>query len=138
MPKLSPLVVFIVLATQGCASDPGSRYVYFPSLAHRASSGDVAVLKEILTKAGTTQPGEQLEELAEILSKTVRTHPAEFLRAQTTDQHCFGVDFMGPDFVDNDPAVRREQELRRKALASVSDASLISTKQRCLAVLAGS
>jgi hypothetical protein len=138
MQRLSPFIVLIALAMQGCVSNPNNNYLYFPDLGHRALSADVAVLREVLAKADTTSPGEQLEELAEILSKAVRPHPAEFLRAQSTDQHCFGVDFMGPAYVDNEPAVRREQELRRKALASVSDPSLASTKQRCLAVLIGS
>ena len=138
MPRLSPLVILIALATQGCVSHPDNYFIYFPGLAHRALSGDVAALHEIVAKADTTAPGEQLEELAEILSKAVRPHPAEFLRAQSTGRYCFGVDFMGPDYVDNDRAVRREQELRRKALASVADPSLASTKQRCLAVLDGS
>jgi hypothetical protein len=138
MQRLSPFIVLIALAMQGCASNPGNSYIYFPDLGHRALSGDVAVLREVLAKADTTSPGEQLEELAEILSKTVRPYPAEFLRAQSTDQYCFGVDFMGPAYVDNEPAARREQELRRKALVSVSDPSLAPATQRCLAVLNGS
>ena len=138
MQRLSPFIVLIALAIQGCVSNPNHNYLYFQDLGHRASSVDVAVLREVLAKADTTPPGEQLEELAEILSKAVRPHPASFLQAQSADQYCFGVDFMGPGYVDNEPAVRREQQLRREALISVSDPSLASTKQRCLAVLSGS
>lgn len=138
MRRLAALIVLLVLAMQGCVSNPGNGYIYFPDLANSALSGDVAALREVLAIADKTSPGEQLEELAEILSKAVRPHPAEFLRAQSTDQFCFGVDFMGPAYVDNEHAVRRELELRRKAVVSVSDPSLESTKQRCLALLNGS
>ena len=138
MQRLSPFIVLIAIAMQGSVSNPSNDYIYFPDLAHRALRGDVAALRDVLAKAGTTPPGEQLEELAEILGKSVRPFPAEFLRAQSNEQYCFGVDFLGPEYVDNEQAGQREEELRRKALVSVADPSLASAKQRCLAVLSGS
>ena len=120
----------------GCASGSSADYLYFPALAQRVLAGDPAAFREVLARAGTTPPGEQLEELAEISSVFVRLSPEEFLRGQAAGSTCFGVSFMGPNYVDNPQAVAGELALRRKALESVSDSGLAPVRQRCLAALA--
>ena len=89
-------------------------------------------------QAESTPPGERLEELAELSSRFVRLAPVEFLRLQAGERGCFGVDFMGPEFVDNPQARAEELAARRKALESATDLSLVAARQRCLEVLAGS
>ena len=131
------LVLFLV-ALAGCATPSHSDYVYFLNLAHGVLAGDARAFHQVLAKAETTPPGEQLEELAELSSRFVRLAPAEFLRGQDTTPNCFGVSFMGPDYVDNPAAVARERTLRRGALESVNDPGLSLVKNRCLSELAGS
>jgi hypothetical protein len=130
-------VALCPVALTGCATDSGN-YLYFPALAQRVLSGDEQAYGELLAKAETTAPGEQLEELAELSSRFVRVAPAAFLRKQRSSSTCFGVSFMGPDYTDNPEAAAKELRIRRKALESVSDPSLVSTQHRCLAELAGS
>ena len=138
MTDFSRVVAILAVALQGCASTRASDYIYFPGLAAIALSGDAQAFRQVLVNAQTSSPGEQLEELAQISSKFVLVNPTEFLLAQSAYQHCFGVDFMGPAFTDNDAARVRERTLRRRALGSVSDSSLSAVKARCLAVLDGS
>ena len=137
MKGFSALVVLVVVL-QGCASSRAAEFIYFPQLARSVLSGDDDAFGEVLFKAETTLPGEQLEELAVISSRFVRLEPAQFLRVQSAHQHCFGVGFMGAAYVDNQAMKQREIVLRRKALESVSDSSLASIKARCLAELDGS
>ena len=122
----------------GCATARSGEYLYFPALADRVLAGDPEAFRQVLARADTTPPGEQLEELAELSSRYVRLAPLEFLRAQASGSTCFGVAFMGPKYVDDPEAVARERNLRRDALESVSDPTLGPVKQRCLAELAGS
>jgi hypothetical protein len=132
--------LFVVLfhaALAGCATNTGD-YLYFPALAQQVLAGDEQAYGELLTKADTTPPGEQLEELAELSSRFVRVAPAAFLRKQRGALTCFGVSFMGPDYTDNPGAVAKERGLRRKALESVNDPDLASVQRRCLIALAGS
>jgi hypothetical protein len=132
--------LFVVLcpaALAGCATNTCD-YLYFPALSQQVLAGDEQAYGELLTKADTTPPGEQLEELAELSSRFVRVAPAAFLRKQRGALTCFGVSFMGPDYTDNPGAVARERGLRRKALESVNDPDLASVQQRCLIALAGS
>jgi hypothetical protein len=136
MKALARFVLFPV-ALAGCATDSGN-YLYFPALAQRVLAGDEQAYGELLAKAETTQPGERLEELAEVSSRFVRVAPAAFLRNQRGSSTCFGVSFMGPDYTDNPESVAKELGLRRNALESVSDPALVSAQQRCLAELAGS
>ena len=121
-----------------CATARSDEYLYFPALAHRVLAGDSQALRQVLIQAETTSPGEQLEELAELSSRYVRLAPSEFLKAQADAPNCFGVDFMGSDYVDNPAAVVRERSRRREALESVRDPALSLVKHRCLAELAGS
>ncbi len=137
MKRFTPLVSLSLVALAGCATG-SSNYLYFPALAQRVLAGDEQAYGELLAKADTTSPGEQLEELAELSSRFVRVAPAAFLREQRGASHCFGVSFMGPDYTDNSEAVAKEIGFRRKALESVNDPALLSTQQRCLAELAGS
>ena len=104
-------------------------------LSARVRSGDAAAFQQVLKLAETTPPGESLENLAEISSHFVLINPTEFLRAQTLGKPCFGVSFMGPDFVDNSAARAHERSLRRAALESVPQSSLAAVKQQCLAEL---
>jgi hypothetical protein len=131
---MKPFAFFLfsfAAAAQASASD----YIYFPELARRAEMGQVKAMRQVLVIAEKTQPGERLEELAEISSKFVKRNPTGFLRAQKQNPSCFGVAFMGADYVDNPSARQREIQLRTSALQSVADASLASTKQRCLNLL---
>jgi hypothetical protein len=133
-----PLFGVLCLAVlAGCATD-SANYLYFPALAQRVLAGDEQAYGELLAKADTTLPGEQLEELAELSSRFVRVAPAAFLRKQRGAPTCFGVSFMGPNYTDNPEAVAKERGLRRKALESVNDLDLASAQQRCLVELAGS
>lgn len=138
MKRLSFVIATIAVALLGCATSRASDYIYFPDLAGQVLSGDAQAFRQVLVQAETTSPGEQLEELAVISNKFVLVNPTEFLRVQSAKQHCFGVDYMGPDFTDNEPARTRERDLRRLALRSVPDSSLSSIKARCLAALDGS
>jgi hypothetical protein len=135
MKGFSSASILIALSVQGCATAPAQHYINFPSLAQRVLSGDENALREVLAKARTTQPGEQLEELAEISSKFVRINPTAFLRVQSTTEGCFGVDFMGLDYVDDQAATLKENALRYNALNGVSDPALNGIKERCLAWL---
>jgi hypothetical protein len=132
--KIVVTAFFLILAS-GCASVGGNRFVYFPDLAKKALAGDAQAFRQVLAQADATAPGERLEELAEIASRFTRISPKEFLRAESDGPHCFGVSFLGPDYVDNAGASKRELDLRRTALQSVDDASLLNVKQRCLAEL---
>lgn len=135
MKALTLAVAGLALVCGGACAKPVD-YMYFPDQAQRVLSGDPTAFREVLAKAETTPPGERLEELAEISSRYVRLSPEEFLRGQASGSGCFGVAFMGPDYVDNPQAVAGELALRRKALASVSDPELAPVRQRCLAALA--
>ena len=104
-------------------------------LSARVDSGDVAAFRQVMALAETTQPGDSLEHLAEIASHFVRANPSEFLRAQALGRPCFGVSFMGPAFVDNPSARALERLLRRAALESVTQSSLVAVRQQCLAEL---
>ena len=116
----------------GCASTPS---VYFPELSQRASAGDPGALRSALTLAGTTPPGERLEDLADISSRFVRKDPENYLRVQSEFSSCYGVNFLGSDFVDDEPARLEEIRLRRVALESVTISALQPTRQVCLALL---
>ena len=131
-------VLFAALALAGCASAPANDAIYFPELAARVRVHEPAALEQVLALSVTTSPGEQLEELAELAAAYVRPAPAVFLRSQLSQQKCFGVSFLGPDFVDNSLARTQEHAARRQALASVTDSALVEVKARCLAELAGS
>ena len=133
MKKLPHLTVALVLTA--CMSSPGSSYVFFPELATEVHAGDPAALEKVLTLADSTLPGAQLEELAQLASHYVRRSPVAFLRAQAPRAGCFGVDFMGDDYVDDSPARNRERTLRRAALEKVNEQDLAGVKARCLAEL---
>jgi hypothetical protein len=131
--KKSALI--LVLALGGCATSNG--YLYFPDLADRVLAGDEHAFRQVLALAADTPPGERLEELAELSSRFVRLSPSGFLRAQAASSTCFGVSFMGPDYVDNPSAEAQERKLRIAALESVSDPELLPAQERCLNDLAG-
>jgi hypothetical protein len=128
----------LAVALAGCASAPAIEAVHFPELAARVAFGDPAALDQALALSVTTPPGEQLEELAELAATYVRPKPALFLKAQLSGPGCFGVSFLGPDFVDNPGARAQELAARRQAVSSVADTALAEVKARCLAELAGS
>lgn len=107
-------------------------------LSARVDAGDAAAFREVQALAMATQPGEALEDLAKISGHFVRANPVEFLRAQTLGKPCFGVSFMGGEFVDDPKARMHERALRRAALESVTQSPLAEVKQQCLAELAGS
>jgi hypothetical protein len=138
MDALRRLACICLVAFAGCATTEPSDYVYFPGLAKGVLAGDASAFEQVLAKSNVTPPGEQLEELAELSSRFVRIQPREFLRVQSSASTCFGVAFMGPEYVDDPVARTREQDLRRKALESVFDPALASIKLRCLGELAGS
>jgi hypothetical protein len=106
-------------------------------LSSQVESGDSAAFRRVLALAETTPPGANLEDLAEISSHFVTINPNQFLRAQSHYKHCFGVEFMGADYVDNDTKREREVFRRRTALQSIKDPSLSSIRQICLARLGG-
>ena len=112
--------------------------LYFPDLEKRVQAGDASALREVLDKSATTLPGEQLEELASLTSLYVRRAPRDFLQAQADRPGCFGVNFLGVDYVDNPESRVRELAARRKALNSVGDEKLANVKARCIGELAGS
>ena len=112
--------------------------LYFPDLEKRVQAGDASALREVLAKAVTTSPGEQLEDLAWLSSLYVRRDPRAFLQAQAEGPGCFGVNFLGVDYVDNSKARAKELSERRKSLMSVSDRKLETVKARCISELAGS
>jgi hypothetical protein len=126
------------IALAACTSSGTAQYVYFPELAARVQAGDTDALEELLVLADATSPGARLEELARLVSLFVRPSPSAFLRAQASRQDCFGVDFLGDAYVDNNLARSRELEQRRQALARVTDADLVAVKARCLAKLSRS
>ena len=112
--------------------------LYFTELEKRVQAGDASALREVLAKAVTTSPGEQLEDLAWLSSLYVRRDPRAFLQAQAEGPGCFGVNFLGVDYVDNSKARAKELAERRKSLMSVSDRKLETVKARCISELAGS
>jgi hypothetical protein len=123
-------------ASVAALSDSGAdRYIYFPKLADRVLSGDLKAFREVLELSESTLPGERLEELAEISSRFVRIAPADFLHGQSGSPTCFGVSFMGPGYVDDMAAKKKERALRRAALEAVSDPSLADVKRVCLSRL---
>jgi hypothetical protein len=132
------LPALLALALAGCASAPATEAIYFPELAARVASEEPAALDQVLALSASTPPGEQLEELAELAATYVRPKPALFLKAQLSKPGCFGVSFLGPNFVDNPGAQAQELAARRQALLSVSDTGLAAVRARCLAELAGS
>ena len=126
------------LALSACASSADQRWLYFPELAARAATFDLDALNEILALSRTTSPGEQREELAQLAASYVTPRAPVFLQAQADQEYCFGVSFLGPRFVDNQPAREAELLARRNALASVNDPKLADVRDRCLASLSGS
>ncbi|HSD16602.1 MAG TPA: hypothetical protein VLC71_04985 [Thermomonas sp.] len=112
--------------------------LYFPDLERRIQAGDSSALREVLAKAVTTSPGEQLEDLAWLSSLYVKRDPRAFLLAQADGPGCFGVSFLGVDYVDKPKARAKELAERRKSLMSVSDKKLATVKARCIGELAGS
>jgi hypothetical protein len=128
----------LLLALGGRTSSPLATSLYFPELASRARALEPAAMEQILALSGTTPPGERLEELAEMAAAYVRPAPAVFLRAQGAGPGCFGVSFLGPNFVDNPRAREEELAARQQALASIAAPDLAGAKARCLAELAGS
>jgi hypothetical protein len=135
MERIPLLLIMIVLTLLGCATSQGCDYIYFKDLAQKTLSGNAAAFREVLTKAETTPPGEQLEELAEISSKFVLIDPVGFLRTQSAYKECFGVDFLGPDYVDNFQAAREEYDRRYNALESVTDPALAVVRDRCISTI---
>jgi hypothetical protein len=125
-------IAIVMTLLSGCTSTGRSDFVYFPDLADKVLAGDAQAFRQVLAQADVTEPGERLEELSEIASRFVRISPKEFLRGESDEPHCFGVSFLGPDYVDGPAARKREIELRRSALQSVDDPLLLSVKQRCL------
>jgi hypothetical protein len=138
MKKLRALVVLCMLGF--CSTSPASadEYVYFPTLAKEVLAGNSQAFRELLERAKITDPGEQLEELAELSSRFIRLNPVDFLQAQSTAESCFGVSFMGSRYTDDPAAKANERNLRRTALESVTKRSLLNIKQRCLSELAES
>ena len=128
----------LVLTLSACATSTGQRQIYFPELSDQTTRLDTAALREILDLSQTTLPGEQLEELAELASSYVKPRTLEFLQAQPSHEHCFGASFLGPKFTDDTAARKAELLSRRKALAAVSDPTLVSIRDLCLASLPGS
>jgi hypothetical protein len=126
------------MAIVSLATATSEEYLYFPELAKGVLAGDAQSFNKVLNLANETPPGESLEELAELSSRFVRISPIEFLTGQVVSTNCFGVNFMGSDYVDNPGARAKELQLRREALESVNNPELELTKQRCLAELAGS
>ena len=92
-------------------------------------------LDEVLATAAVTPPGERLEELAGMAASYVVPDPVLFLRAQRDGEACFGVDFLGPAYVDDEYGRRRELTARRVALSSVQTPELASVRDRCLGSL---
>ena len=137
---MGPLHIFsfalIGLATcQAASADAWTNKVRL--LSSQVSSGDSAAFRRVLALAETTPPGDNLEDLAEIASRFVTINPKQFLRGQSHYNNCFGVDFMGADYVDNDAKRERELFRRRAALQSIKDPSLLPVRQVCLAKLGG-
>ena len=126
------LGVFLSTALLGCAATPS---VYYPDLSQRAAAGDPNALRSALILVETTPPGERLEDLAQISSRFVRKDPETYLRVQSEFSSCYGVNFLGSDFVDDEPARLREIRLRREALETVTISALQPTRQVCLALL---
>ena len=112
-------------------------YIYYPELADRVLSGDATAFRRVLELSQTILPGEKREELALISSKFVVVNPHSFLTEQSDSPDCFGVDFMGIEFVDNPTAKLAERSKRVSALSGVHQKSLESTKRACLAILGG-
>ena len=135
MERILLLLIITAVALLGCATSQRRDYIYFEDLAQKALSGDVSAFREVLTKAETTSPGEQLEELAEISSKFLLVDPVSFLRTQSAYKDCFGVDFLGPDYVDNFQAARQEYDRRYDALESVNDPALAVVRDRCISTI---
>ncbi len=129
------ICTFFVFPLQVSVAATSNHYIYYPNLAKKVLSDDARSFAQVLAKSEVVPNGAKLEELAEISSKYVRINPTEFLRVQAKYNHCFGVGFMGEDYVDNQSAKVRERKLREIALNSISEKSLVSIKQICLAKL---
>ena len=113
-------------------------FIGFAAPVIASQPSDLQKLQEILRTARNTLPGERLEDLAEQASTYVRRTPNTFLLAQTDQLGCFGVSFLGTDYVDQPAKRSRELAARRSALNSVKDPNLAAAKARCLAELVGS
>jgi len=108
------------------------------TLAQRVRSGEEAALRLALRLTVTTAPGANLEDLHEMLGAAVRPHARRLLialRKTPTVHGCPGVDFLGPEFVDQPERQREETVKRRAALQSVSDPALATVRGKCLATL---
>jgi hypothetical protein len=132
---MKSLVLPLLLVVGACASAPAPRVLYFPELGRRVSDHEAAALDEVLALAAATPPGERLEELAEMAASYVVRDPEAFLRAQRDGEACFGVDFLGPVYVDDDDGRPRQIAARRLALMSVQAPDLASARDRCLGFL---
>jgi hypothetical protein len=108
---------------------------HFEDLRPGIERGSPNAFREVLRLSSLTPPGEKLEDLAELASIFVRANPEAFLRLQGSDASCFGVEFMGPRFVDNFAGKAEEKRLRHVALRSVKDPALAKARRSCLARL---
>lgn len=126
------LALALLVPLAGCASIRSRNYIYYPRLASRVLAGDFEAFREALELASITEPGERMEELAELSGRFVRIDPVGFLRGQQGETDCFGVAFLGPDYVDNERRASAEIRLRRIALESVKDKALQSIRDTCL------
>jgi len=113
-------------------------FIGFAAPAVAGQPSDLQKIQAILRTAQNTLPGGDLEDLAEQVSTYVRRAPNAFLLAQADQPGCFGVEFLGADYIDQPTKRSRELAARRRALNSVTDPNLAATKARCIAALDGS
>ena len=108
------------------------------ALAKRVRSGQESALRLAFRLTDTTARGANLEDLHEMLGAAVRPHARKLLLAlkSTPKVHgCPGVDFLGPEYVDQPARQREETVKRRAALQSVVEPALASERAKCLAAL---
>jgi len=84
--------------------------------------------------------GGLLEELANILGRSIRSEPALFLREVASlrpDEKIleFILSSPGLEYVDRPEAQRYEIEMRRRALAGIKNAELTNIREHCLALM---
>jgi hypothetical protein len=107
-------------------------------LAWQVTAGDVSAYRLAIRIADATEPGESLEELAEMAGRFVRINPGEFLLAQRESKECFGVDFLGGPFVDRPEAARiHELAARAEALELAQAPEIAHIKRACIKRLRG-
>jgi hypothetical protein len=135
--SIIPLVIGSLLAffAFGFSEPERTESIYFPSLERRVLQDEPGSFRELMEVARRTNPGERLEELADISGRYLSINPNEFLRVQIGSKTCFGATFLGGAYVDRPQGAGLELQRRISILAGVNDPDLSATKRHCMKLI---